>query len=339
EEHRVPVVRPLDAVAAVADALGLRHAAAVHRPRRGGRGAGGGRRVLPGAPLRPAALRTVPAARCRRRPDQPHRDRHRCDRHALREPALHGRGRGHRRPDRGRSPPARHQPGITGAGRRRLPVLRLPARRGLGPCRDGARAHPGLPRGDPGPRVRRAEPAADVPQPARAAARRAALAGAARAHLVGRRLACDRRVDRAAGHEPDELDPAHRGHRRALPPAPGRAGAAVPGRLEGGRPRPRAAGLGEPEHLPDRRRPRPRLLRPGGDQPRPGGSPRRRPGALRQDVRRRARPAGRRPRQGRGDRRRRHAAADGAQPARRRLQRPPHRESPHPRGPGGRLAL
>ena len=56
EEDRVPVVRPLDAVAAVADALGLGCAAPVHRSRGRGRGARGRRRVLPGAPLRAASL-------------------------------------------------------------------------------------------------------------------------------------------------------------------------------------------------------------------------------------------------------------------------------------------
>ena len=64
-----------------------------------------------------------------------------------------------------------------------------------------------------------------------------------------------------AGHEPDELDPAHRGHRRPLPPAPGRADPDVPRRLEGRRPRARAAHVGQPQHLPDRQRHRPRLLR------------------------------------------------------------------------------
>ena len=42
----------------------------------------------------------VPPARRGRRAHEPHRDRHRRDRHALREPALHGRGRRRRRPDR-----------------------------------------------------------------------------------------------------------------------------------------------------------------------------------------------------------------------------------------------
>ena len=98
---------------------------------------------------------------------------------------------------------------------------------------DGARARPGLPRGDPGRGVRRAEPAADVPEPARAAAHRAALARAARPDLVGCRHPRHGGVDGRAGHEPDELDPAHRGHRRAVPPAAGRADpacSATPGR-------------------------------------------------------------------------------------------------------------
>ena len=67
----------------------------------------------------------VPAAGGGRRADQPDRDRHRRDRHALREPALHGRGRRRRRPDLRRPAAARHQPGVTGAGHRRLPLLRL----------------------------------------------------------------------------------------------------------------------------------------------------------------------------------------------------------------------
>ena len=67
EEDRVPVVRPLDAVAAVADAVGVGRAAPVHRPGRRRRGARGRRRVLPGAPLRPPAGLAVPAARRDRR--------------------------------------------------------------------------------------------------------------------------------------------------------------------------------------------------------------------------------------------------------------------------------
>ena len=160
------------------DALGLRRAAPVDRPGRGGGGGGGRRRLLPGAPLRPPAGLAVPAARRRRCAHEPHRDRHRRDRHALREPALHGRGRRRRRPDLGRPAAARHQPGITGAGDRGLPLLRPRPGRGQRPRRDGAGGHPRLPRGAEGGGVRRAEPATDVRQPSRPAARRAALARA-----------------------------------------------------------------------------------------------------------------------------------------------------------------
>ena len=144
-------------------------------------------------------------------------------------------GRG--RPDLRRPAAAGHQPRVTGAGDRRLPLLRLRPRRGLRPRGHGPRAHPRVPQGAHRRGVRPAQPAADVPEPARPAPDRAALAGAARPDLVGRRIPRDRRVDRGAGHEPDELDAAHRGHRGAVPPAPGRTDPAVPGRLEGRRPR------------------------------------------------------------------------------------------------------
>ena len=263
EEHRLPVLRPLDPLAAVADAVGVRRAAPVDRARRGGRGAGRGRRVLPGAPLRAPARLAVPAAGRGRRADQPDRARHRRDRHALREPALHGRGRRRRRPDRRRPAPARHQPGVTGAGHRRLPLLRLRARRGHRPRRHGPRAHRGSSsrcsraRGSPSPtrgRCSPTRPGCCRIEPHSPGLRDRIWWGA------GTRQ--DRGVDRRAGHEPDELDPAHRGHRRAVPPAPGRADPDVPRRLDGGRPRARAAGLGEPQHLPARQRPGPRVLRP-----------------------------------------------------------------------------
>ena len=67
---------------------------------------------------------------------------------------------------------------------------------------DGPPARRGVPGGDRGRRVRAAEPAADVPEPARAAARRAALGGAARPDLVGRRLQRHRRLGGGARHEP-----------------------------------------------------------------------------------------------------------------------------------------
>ena len=93
EEDRLSLVRALDALVAIADPLGRGHAAAIHRAGRRRRGAGRGRRLFPGPSFRPPARLALPAAGGRRREDQPHRDRHGGDRHALREPALHGRGR------------------------------------------------------------------------------------------------------------------------------------------------------------------------------------------------------------------------------------------------------
>src|SRR5215204_702548 len=61
ETHRLPLLRPLDAVAAVAGALGLRCAQAIDRARRRGRGAGRGRGLLPGASLRAPARLAVSA--------------------------------------------------------------------------------------------------------------------------------------------------------------------------------------------------------------------------------------------------------------------------------------
>src|SRR5713226_7301924 len=54
-----------------------------------------------------------------------HRDRHGGDRHALREPAVHGRGRRRSRSDRGWTPSARHQPRVARAGDRWLAIFRL----------------------------------------------------------------------------------------------------------------------------------------------------------------------------------------------------------------------
>ena len=88
--------------------------------------------------------------------------------------------------------------GVTGAGRRRLPLLRLRAGRRR-PRRDGAPAHLGAARRADRPGVRRAQPAPDVPEPAGTAAHRAALGGSAGPDLVGRRLPVDRGVGRRAG--------------------------------------------------------------------------------------------------------------------------------------------
>ena len=69
----------------------------------------------------------------------------------------------------------------------------------------------------------RAEPAPDVPEPARPAAPRAAFGGPARAHLVGGRVQRHRDLGREARHEPPELDPEGRRDRRALPRPAGQA--------------------------------------------------------------------------------------------------------------------
>ena len=131
-----------------------------------------------------------------------------------------------------------------------------------------------------------------------------------------------------AGHEPAELDAQVRRERRAAPRPAAQADRGLPGGVEGGRPRARAARLGQPQHLRPRRRPRSRVLRA-----------RRRRTATRSatSTRRPAAIFGRsyaaepdvlvkQLAEDDGDRRRRHAAADRPQPARRRLQRPRHRE-------------
>ena len=109
----------------------------------------------------------------------------------------------------------------------------------------------------------------------------------------------------------------------------------------GGRPYARAARLGQPQHLRAGRRSRPRLFRPrsGRTRTRSAIIDEKHPGDLRPQLRRRAGRADRAAQAGRGDRRGRHAAADRAEPARRRLQRPCHRGDPDPRRAGARLAL
>ena len=171
ETHRLPLLRPLDPVAAVADAVGGRRAAAIDRARRRGRGAGRGRGLFPRASLRPPARLAVPAAGGVRREDEAHRDRHRGHRHALREPAVHGGGRGRRRPHRRRAAAARHQPRLARAGDRRLALLRLRPAGGHDRRRHGAAPHRGLSRRAARRGLRQAQPAADVPEPARPAAR------------------------------------------------------------------------------------------------------------------------------------------------------------------------
>ncbi len=81
------------------------------------------------------------------------------------------------------------------------------------------------------------------------------------------------------------------------------------------------------------------VLRPRRQLAGPGRVHRRRQGALRQDLRRRARAAHRATGPGRGDRRRRHPAADHPQPARCRLLRPRPRFGTERRRAGAWLAL
>src|SRR5699024_6502313 len=71
EEDRVPLVRPLVAIARLADAHRRGGAAAVHRAGGRGRGTRGRRGVLPGAPLRPAAGVPLPPAGRGWGPDEP----------------------------------------------------------------------------------------------------------------------------------------------------------------------------------------------------------------------------------------------------------------------------
>ena len=270
EADRIPLVRPLDAVAALADAVGARRAAAVDRAGGRGRGARRGRRLLPRPSLRPAA---------RRRPS-------RCWRRSARAPAA---SRSARRSStcatrtrstwpRTRAPPTSSPAAGCSSGiSRGSPEQVIDGWRYFGyvPAEgetdaDMARRHAEvfleLARGRG---VRRAQPAADVPQSAGPAAPRAALPGPARPHLVGRRLERHRGVGGEAGHEPPELDPEVRRERRAVPRPAGGADRRLPRGVARGRARARAARLGEPQHLRAGRRSRPRLLRPrrqGSDQ-------------------------------------------------------------------------
>ena len=271
EEDRIPLVRPLEPVAALGHAVGVRRPAPVHRPRRRRRGARRRRRLLPGAPLRPPARLAVPAARRGRRAHEPDRDRHRRDRHALREPALHGRGR--------RAPPT----SSPAAGCSSASAAGHPSRSSTAgatsatsPPRattdaDMAREHTevllevlkGEGFAEPNPRPM-------FPNPPGLLRVEPHSPGLRDRIWWGAGIRRDRRVGRRAGHEPDELDAQGRRDRRALPRPAARADRALPRRVDGGRPRARAPGLGQPQHLPHRQRPGPRLLRPRRPRSRPG---------------------------------------------------------------------
>ena len=120
EEDRVPVVRPLAGRARITRAHRAGCAPAVDRARRRGRRGRRRRCIRARASLRPAA-RVAVSASCRDgRPDDDDRARYRRDRHALREPALHGGGGRGRRSHQRRPVAARHQPRLTRARARRL---------------------------------------------------------------------------------------------------------------------------------------------------------------------------------------------------------------------------
>ena len=191
--------------------------------------------------------------------------------------------------------------------------------------------------------VRPAEPAADVPQPARAVAtssrtHRACATGsggaprrrttASWAAGLGMNLMSSTLVFDDASGDPFHVvaGPAHRG---------------LPRGVEGGGARARAARLGQPQHLRARERPRPpRTSAPArGEGDHVGYIDATNARDLRPHVRRRARRARRPARRGRGDRRRGHAAADRAEPARRRVQRARRRERREVRRARARVAL
>ena len=242
EKDRLPLLRPLDSVAAVANANGVRRAAAIHRPRGRRRGARRRRRVLPRASLCPPARLALPAPGRRRRADQAHRDRHRGHRHALREPDVYGGGRRCGRHHQRRAPAARHQPRLARAGDRRLALFWLRAAGRRDRRRHGAAPHRGFSRGFARARFCKTQSAADVCEPAGPAAARAVFGRVARAHLVGRGLERHRRVGRQNRHEPAELDAGLRRDRRAARHPAGGPDPEIPRGLEGGRTHARSRG-------------------------------------------------------------------------------------------------
>ena len=197
EKDRLPLLRPLDSVAAVPNSNSVRCAAAIDRVGCRRRGARRRRRVLSRASLCPPARLALPAPGRRRRAHQAHRDRHRGHRHALREPDVHGGGRRCRRRHQRRPPAARHQPRLAGAGDRRLALFWLRAAGRRDRRRHGAAPHRGFSRGVARARFCKTQSAADVCEPAGPAAARAAFGRVARAHLVGRGFERHRRVGRA----------------------------------------------------------------------------------------------------------------------------------------------
>ena len=113
-----------------------------------------------------------------------------------------------------------------------LQLLRLRPGRGQRPRRHGARAHPGVPRGDRGQRFAEPNPRPMFPNPPGLLGIEPQSPGLRDRIWWGAGTRKTAVWTGRAGHEPDELDPAHRGHRRAVPPAAGRADPHVPRRLE-----------------------------------------------------------------------------------------------------------
>ena len=173
EEDRLPLLRPLDALAAVADPLGGRRAAAVHRS--------GGRRPRSWARTGPISASTISPASSPRR--------FRCSPRSAPRPAASRSARRSsicatrtrctwpRTPARPTSSPAGgcswDQPRLARAGDRWLALFRLSARRRPERRRHGPAPRGGVPRHAARRGLRAAEPAADVPQSARPAAPRA----------------------------------------------------------------------------------------------------------------------------------------------------------------------
>ncbi|MGY4301232.1 hypothetical protein ACVWXN_009327 [Bradyrhizobium sp. i1.4.4] len=140
-------------------------------------------------------------------------------------------------------------PRLAGAGDRRLALLWLSPGRRPERCRHGPAPCGGL----SGPVARRrfcrAQSATDVSQSAGAAAPRTACGGPSRTDLVGRRLERDRGVGSEARHESAELDAEERRDRRSFSCAAGGANPELSRRVDGGRPRPRAPRVRQPQHL------------------------------------------------------------------------------------------
>ena len=196
-----------------------------------------------------------------RRAHEADRDRHGRHRHALREPAVHGRGRG--------------AADLIAGGRLQLGISRGSPEQvidgfryfGYAPAEgetdaDMARRHAevflevlkGEGFAEPNPRPM-------FPNPPGLLRLEPHSEGLRDRIWWGAAIERDGGLGREAGHEPAELDAQVRRERRAAPRPAAQADRGVPRGVEGGRPRARAARVGQPQHLRPGRRPGPRLLR------------------------------------------------------------------------------